>query len=41
MQNHDIAAGDGTCSASLLSQPAQLSIDRAHEGQVSRELFDR
>ncbi len=29
------------CSASLLIQPAQLSIELNHQGQDSRQLFDR
>ncbi len=42
LQNHDMAAAahEGPRSASLLIQPAQLSMELNHQGQDSRQLFD-
>ncbi len=43
LQNHDIAAAanEGPCSAALLIQPAQLSMELNCQGQDSTQLFDR
>ncbi len=44
LQNHEPlerALAEFPGSASLLSQPAQLSIELNHQGQDSRQLFDR